>query len=137
MGCVLKESLCRILKLSVIIQFREIETFLSCSPDERRIYTWRNKLIYFKSQKILLHRTVWSALNTKCYKYSVTSSGVSDASPKLVEMWTGNWLCAVSEGQVGNHVFEEEGTRSNKLPQSTFTSAKCVIGLSYLYFQIC
>ena len=51
MGCVLKESLCRILKLSVIIQFREIETFLSCSPDERRIYTWRNKLIYFKSQK--------------------------------------------------------------------------------------
>lgn len=43
----------------------------------------------------------------------------------------------VGEGQVGNDVFEEECSRSSKLAQSTFTSAKCVIGLSYLYFQIC
>lgn len=71
------------------------------------------------------------------YKYSVTFFEVSDAPSWPMEMWTGNQLCVVSEGQVGNHVFKKEGTCSNKLSLSTFTSTKCVIGLSYLYFQIC
>lgn len=36
---------------------------------------------------------------------------------------------------MGNRVFEEEHACSIKLPRSTFTSAKCVIDLSYLYFS--